>query len=177
MKSLLRVLALAVGLCLPAAAMAAPATWTIPSGMSMGSTNFSGTFVWDQAASDKVVSANIIGTGGSYAGTYSVVGGQDGEFYFLQTQSSAIAGDKVVGLRLDGATLPATGAYYNAFVIGICTTVVSGKCIAYDQEDYSWGNYQGPAPIPTLTEWAMILFGLALAGAAALTLQRRRTLA
>lgn len=32
-----------------------------------------------------------------------------------------------------------------------------------------------PAPIPTLSEWAMILFGVALAGAAAVTLHRRRT--
>ncbi|WP_426041863.1 IPTL-CTERM sorting domain-containing protein [Brevundimonas sp. TWP2-3-4b1] len=32
----------------------------------------------------------------------------------------------------------------------------------------------GPAPVPTLSEWAMILFGLALAGGAALYIQRRR---
>ena len=31
-----------------------------------------------------------------------------------------------------------------------------------------------PAPVPTLTEWAMILLGVALAGGAALTIQRRR---
>jgi len=32
-----------------------------------------------------------------------------------------------------------------------------------------------PAAVPTLSEWAMILLGAALAGAAALTIQRRRT--
>lgn len=32
-----------------------------------------------------------------------------------------------------------------------------------------------PAPVPTLSEWAIILLGVALAGAAALMLQRRRT--
>jgi len=31
-----------------------------------------------------------------------------------------------------------------------------------------------PASIPTLSEWAMILLGVALAGGAALTLHRRR---
>lgn len=31
-----------------------------------------------------------------------------------------------------------------------------------------------PAPVPTMSEWAMILFGMVLAGAAALYLQRRR---
>lgn len=30
------------------------------------------------------------------------------------------------------------------------------------------------APVPTLSEWAMILFGVVLAGAAALIIQRRR---
>jgi hypothetical protein len=34
-----------------------------------------------------------------------------------------------------------------------------------------------PAAVPTLTEWAMILLGLMLAGVAALTIQRRRTAA
>ena len=31
-----------------------------------------------------------------------------------------------------------------------------------------------PAAVPTLTEWAMILLGLMLAGVAALAIQRRR---
>jgi hypothetical protein len=37
------------------------------------------------------------------------------------------------------------------------------------------GYVAPPAPVPTMTEWAMILLGAALAGAAALTVQRRRT--
>lgn len=32
-----------------------------------------------------------------------------------------------------------------------------------------------PTPVPTMTEWAMILLGVMLAGAAALTIHRRRT--
>lgn len=34
-----------------------------------------------------------------------------------------------------------------------------------------------PAPVPTMAEWAMILFGLSLAGGAALYIQRRRMIA
>ncbi|WP_298161459.1 IPTL-CTERM sorting domain-containing protein [Brevundimonas sp.] len=34
-----------------------------------------------------------------------------------------------------------------------------------------------PAPVPTLSEWAMILFGLILAGGAALYIQRRQSIA
>ena len=50
-------------------------------------------------------------------------------------------------------------------------------------QDGGWVAVQGrivaqysviPATVPTLTEWAMILFGLVLAGFAVLTLQRRR---
>lgn len=37
------------------------------------------------------------------------------------------------------------------------------------------GYVAPPAPVPTMTEWAMILLGAALAGAVALTVQRRRT--
>lgn len=33
----------------------------------------------------------------------------------------------------------------------------------------------GPVPVPTLSEWAMILLGVLLAGGAALTIQRRQT--
>lgn len=36
------------------------------------------------------------------------------------------------------------------------------------------GHVAPPAPIPTLSEWAMILLGVALAGGAALTIHRRR---
>ena len=38
-------------------------------------------------------------------------------------------------------------------------------------------NVVGPAPVPTLSEWAMILFGAILAGGAALYIQRRRLIA
>lgn len=37
------------------------------------------------------------------------------------------------------------------------------------------GSAPAPAPIPTLSEWAMILLGVMLAGGAALTVHRRRT--
>lgn len=32
-----------------------------------------------------------------------------------------------------------------------------------------------PAPVPTMSEWAMILFAVAMAGAAAIVIQKRRT--
>lgn len=38
----------------------------------------------------------------------------------------------------------------------------------------NFGAAPAPAPVPTLSEWAMILFGLILAGGAAVMVQRRR---
>ena len=38
----------------------------------------------------------------------------------------------------------------------------------------TFGAAPAPAPVPTLSEWAMILFGLALAGGAVVMVQRRR---
>ena len=45
-----------------------------------------------------------------------------------------------------------------------------------DQENLSSISYiqAAPAPVPTMSEWAMILFGLILAGGAALYVQRRQ---
>lgn len=37
------------------------------------------------------------------------------------------------------------------------------------------GYVAPPAPVPTVSEWAMILLGMMLAGGAALTIHRRRT--
>lgn len=36
------------------------------------------------------------------------------------------------------------------------------------------GYVAPPTPVPTLSEWAMILLGIVLAGGAALTIKRRR---
>jgi hypothetical protein len=43
--------------------------------------------------------------------------------------------------------------------------------------DWKLALLSGSAPVPTMTEWAMILFAMMLAGGAALHLQRRRQFA
>jgi hypothetical protein len=42
-------------------------------------------------------------------------------------------------------------------------------------QTYSVQIAAAPVAVPTLSEWAMILLGVLLAGGAALTIQRRRT--
>lgn len=60
---------------------------------------------------------------------------------------------------------------------------VTDTCLISDTPDTSRSNANNapisvttitPTPVPTLTEWAMILFGLTLAGGAALFINRRR---
>lgn len=58
----------------------------------------------------------------------------------------------------------------------IQTTVSASEGASYAQADSVTMSLTPPAvaAVPTLTEWAMILFGLMLAGAAVLSIQRRR---
>ncbi|MFC5346089.1 IPTL-CTERM sorting domain-containing protein [Brevundimonas staleyi] len=68
-----------------------------------------------------------------------------------------------------GATVSLTGG-------GTCTVVASqsaGGGFAATQAEQSFA-VAAPAPVPTMTEWAMILFGTILAGAAALMVTRQR---
>ena len=69
----------------------------------------------------------------------------------------------------------------NVSVIDTATNTVVGAAIAVGGGPFAFGQFIGPAPavaapaaVPTLSEWAMILFGLMLAGGAAVLVQRRR---
>ncbi len=54
--------------------------------------------------------------------------------------------------------------------VDVVVTGISGVSANTTADDFNYVT-----PVPTLTEWAMILFGLLLAGVAASTIQRRRT--
>ena len=97
--------------------------------------------------------------------------------------TTAPAGSEVIGVSTsaDGQKLYATNrssgtvSVYNATTLAPITTITGltqpqpmGQFIARAAQP------QAPAPVPTLSEWAMILFGTILAGGAALYIQRRR---
>ena len=99
----------------------------------------------------------LTSTGGTAPYTYTVPGGglPDG---ITLTSGGVMAG-----------TPTASGPY--SFTVR--STATGG---ALGNRTYS-GTAVAPAPIPTLSEWAMILFGMILAGGAALFVQRRQTAA
>lgn len=86
---------------------------------------------------------------------------------------------KITGTIPDGASVEV--AYASSLIVNSATV---GPHSIHVQTT-SGGEYVGeatvvvtllpPAAIPTLSEWAMILFGTVLAGGAALFIQRRRT--
>ncbi len=100
---------------------------------------------------------------------------------WLQIQLSpgqAIPAGSVVQIVLNSnrATTSATPGTYST--VYFRTAIYVGNIIdePIPQPSYTIA-IPGPAPVPTLTEWAMIGLGAALAGFAALTLQRRRRFA
>lgn len=127
-------------------------------------------------ASDTFYQANYLGTElyyGSVSGTAPF--------------SSVTAGSKITSLSLNtsgsmlyaalygthGATTPSVvKAFQTSDMTNTITYNVGGNPtgVAYSQHDF----IPVPTAVPTLTEWAMILMGVVLAGFAALTLQRRR---
>lgn len=162
-------------LAAPAVAVAAPVTWTVPPTVMPDGATISGTFVYDTATST-ISNVNITQTV-LRPGTYTFNANFPAPFRGGQRTASAMIGDETWWIDTTG--IPANGGAYNAAAIGTgnCISHVAGVC-----DDASIGNSQvnvaitglPVSQVPTLSEWAMILFGSLLAGGAALYVQRRR---
>lgn len=74
----------------------------------------------------------------------------------------------VVSATQINATAPARGAG----VADVIVTTPNGVSANTAADDFTYAV--PPAPVPTLSEWAMMLFGSILAGGAAMYIQRRR---
>lgn len=88
---------------------------------------------------------------------------------------------------------PATMGYRNGTGVGNVAAadanITAREGTGKNSPDFTGGNFQprafvgdinyvlGAVTVPTMTEWAMILFGVLLAGGAAVMIQRRRTVA
>lgn len=126
------------------------------------------------------------GNGAPYAGSVTATGG-------TQVAGGTLRGGFGVGGSADGTSTPwvggGGGGWYGGGVsdahtggaggssylggVGLtATSTVAGVRTGDGVVTITYGA--APAPIPTLSEWAMILFGTILAGGAALYIQRRR---
>lgn len=85
--------------------------------------------------------------------------------------SITFGGTAATGFVVDSATqITAVAPAHAVGSADVVVTTASGPNVNTAADDYVYA----PAPVPTLSEWAMILFGLLLAGGAALHLGRRR---
>ena len=91
---------------------------------------------------------------------------------FTGATSVTFGGDPATSFIIDSATqITAVSPARAVGPADIVVTTPGGSSANTVADDFAYVVYT----VPTLSEWAMILFGLLLAGAAALTLNRRRT--
>lgn len=134
------------------------ANYTLSGSTSFGSSSFTATF----NAPIRDFQFRAIGYGTCCLPstiTYSLDGGPAQTFAVRNTDTGVYD----VYLGLSGAT-PFT------------TITIAGGATgdAIDADSFAYGASPAPVPVPTMSEWAMILFGTVLAGGAALYIQRRR---
>ncbi|OYX58207.1 MAG: hypothetical protein B7Y86_04195 [Brevundimonas subvibrioides] len=159
----------------PGLAHAAPVTWTVPATTLPDGAVVSGTFVYDTATST-ISNVNITQTA-VRPGAYTFLANFPGFYRGGQRAASVIAGNETWYVNTSGI-LAAGGAYSAARIgTGGCLSAPGGICNNADITN-SVTNVTitgvGASAVPTMSEWAMILFGLMLAGGAALYVQRRQ---
>lgn len=171
----------------PANTSAAPVTipvqWTFGStqlSTGNGTATFSGSFVYDPVQG-KITAFNIAQTGAN-PGSYTFVGGlfaSRQSWAIAQRSSTASVGDPIFLVDTNAPNIYVAGSTSTYIYVGTCSHVTAGKCddgsvVDYNSVSITGVNAPAAPSIPTLGEWAMILFGAILAGAAALYVQRRR---
>ena len=189
-KSILRGAVAAIVLCLGSATAAAadPVTWSLFGVTLEGGGTASGTFVYD-ADTNTFNAVNIVTSGGVMPGaTYTQAGGVYGGAGLpiaanrigVLTLSGPGVGQRNLNLELVSGMTNAGG-----LIVIRPTSAFSAETTCVDAPCAAAAHLRGvtagavtsfplpPATIPTMGEWAMILFGCLLAGLAALTVARR----
>lgn len=168
-------IAVAFGLSLSAGgALAAPVTWTVPATTLPDGAVVKGTFVYDTSTLT-ISNVNIAQTV-VRPGTYTHLANFPFNYRGGQRTASVALNDETWWVNT--ASIPAAGGSFVATIgTGQCVAATAGVCENAYTTNYSTALLVGTplAAIPTMTEWAMILLAVALAGGAALTIHRRRT--
>ena len=180
MKLLTLVVAIAASL-FTTAALADPVVWTLNGVTTNDGKTVTGSFTYD-ANTNTYSAINITSTGG--VGPFTAIApapaSSAGTALFIQTPAGVgqngivfSTGNKTnAGGTLTITTGAGAGGLYT------CTGVCAGGVYTVGSH-ITAGTMVGVAPVsvPTMSEWAMILFGLMLAGGAALYIQRRQLIA
>lgn len=175
MKTLKLAAAVAFSLLMSASvALAAPVTWNVTGTLSGGGT-VSGSFAYDSGSFSAV---NIITTAGSQPGAaYIAVHPTVSAFptrFVAVTSGGVVPGQPVLDLKFSTPLNNSGGVMAVNVEEGVC----NADCSAFDgitRKGSGSVTSSLPVSVPAMSEWAMILLGVLLAGGAALNIQRRRT--
>lgn len=164
---------LALGLALPSMALAATERWAITPSAASGH-QVTGHIDYDRAAAKVTGGSLEIATVNK---VYTYMGKSDGTGLILEANSPAFIGQSLYVIDFAGLSLTTGGAINLQGHYAQCDQIEATLCTGHgplSPEDAVTATLQAaPAMVPTLTQWAMILMGTALAGGAALTLQAR----
>ena len=181
LRKLLAALTVVLTLGLAPAAMAAPVTWyataTYDDGAVLG-----GSFVYD-ANTNTYSSVNLTMEGGNRPDRTYVTGAvvMTSTVLVALTSAGPGTGNPIIELIWTGSLNDAGGS--RPLVASIrdgecanssCSSIASNPAPRRLVSGQVSTTQPNVTPVPTLTEWAMILLGLVLAGAALLILQRRQ---
>lgn len=186
MRKAISSLALSLGLFFaPGMAFAVPVTWTLQNATFADGSTASGSFVYD-ADTNTVSNVNITATAGSnhaqavFTLPHANIAVQPRQIVF-QTSNTLAEGEEIIILATPqltnsgGTITPGLNSRRANCADAACTTFLQTP------QNYITGgtllSSLPPPTIPTLTEWALILLGTAMAGGALVTLQRRRHIA
>lgn len=189
--------------CLAAATLAVSATLVAGQAAAQTRTyNFSGNYNFGTStgtytgsytvdyATNRVTSGSSTSSAGTSFPGPPVSGASEGNLYlpsyvangtgFSLVEAGAAPGRRYVSLNV-GNSLDATAPTFSSLEERVC---VNTACDQTSISRVAFGGgtiVAGPlipvavaAPVPTMSEWALILFGAVLAGSAALFVQRRR---
>ena len=174
----------------PGSAFAQTATYNVAGTFNAPATGtLSGSYVVN-TATNTIVSANIQVTAGKAsdgttdlpANTF-IFSGSEQFFRFQFARAIPANGERGGLIAFQGTKSAPTGvqAFYDAQCIDAdCANINAANSLSRFGTVGTVTNAPPPVvatPVPTMTEWAMILFGAILAGGAALYIQRRQSIA
>jgi len=180
----MKLLAIAVSMAaslFASVALADPVVWTLNGVTTLDGQTVTGSFTYD-ADTNTYSAINVTSTGGvgPFTALYPGVPSSAGIAAFIQTPASP--GQNGIFL-LSPIKTNAGGTLTINTTIGVgglftCTGACTGGNFTAGRSIATGSLVGAPvAPVPTLSEWAMILFGTILAGGAALYIQRRQQFA